>query len=150
MPGIVSWVLFLVATAAPVAASSACGDVCNAAREMLGDLDPWEPQDLRQAGGEVPAKPDVACPLEYVSLGLIGWYRRSLSEQSVARCPFVISCSVFAQEAIRRYGFLRGICLFIDRNMYRENRQMYELYDFAEMSQGVLKLDDRFFLDPVE
>jgi hypothetical protein len=76
----------------------------------------------------------------------IVWYQHDVSPSSIDRCPFLISCSHYAQRAIAAYGFLKGLCLFIDRNLYRENMEMFRLYALIQKQNGTLKLDDSFFL----
>ena len=51
-------------------------------------------------------------------------------------------------RAIENHGFLLGISLFIDRNIYRENSHMYENYDLVLGEDGSMKLDDEFYLSP--
>jgi putative component of membrane protein insertase Oxa1/YidC/SpoIIIJ protein YidD len=77
---------------------------------------------------------------------LIGLYRRKVAPHSIARCPFYISCSNYAQQAIRRYGLGIGLCYFIDRHFYREHIFAYRLYEMREAAEGVLKLDDSYYL----
>lgn len=110
------------------------------------DLEPWEPEDLKKEPHSFPSITNPARLPNDLSLGLIRWYQKNISAVSIERCPFFPSCSNFAAEAIKQYGFLIGLCLFIDRNLYRENPQMYGLYNFIEVSHGVLKLDDRYYL----
>lgn len=83
---------------------------------------------------------------EDASLTMIHWYQNDVATQSIQRCPFVTSCSKFTEIAIKRYGFIQGICLFIDRNLYRENSEMYQLYERYQLPNGVLKLNDDYYL----
>ena len=41
-------------------------------------------------------------------LWLIGFYRRSISPYTPPSCRFTPTCSAYAEEAISRYGVLRG------------------------------------------
>jgi len=41
-------------------------------------------------------------------LWLLGVYRRRFSPLFPARCRFYPSCSTYAEEAVRKYGLLRG------------------------------------------
>lgn len=93
-----------------------------------------------------PATPDFSL-LKEIAEGLISIYQREISPHSISRCPFSISCSAFAKQAIDRYGLL-GLAKFIDRYYYRENREALVHYRLVEKSQGILKLDDSFFLSP--
>ena len=81
-----------------------------------------------------------------MGLGLIRWYQRDISTRSISRCPFSISCSNYAARAVERHGLLVGVCLFIDRNLYRENAGMVARYSLVEGADGALRLDDGFFL----
>lgn len=111
------------------------------------DLVPWEPEELRHETRQEVAPLNPAHLPALASLMLIRWYQNDIAPNSISRCPFYPSCSAFAEEAILEHGFLLGLCLFIDRNLYRENAQMYQFYDLIEASPGVLKLDDRHFLN---
>jgi hypothetical protein len=84
-----------------------------------------------------------------VSGAVIGFYRSSVSVNSVSRCPFEISCSSFALHAVQRYG-AAGIPLVIDRYFYRENVQAFSLYTRSVNPNGLVKLDDALFLSPFE
>ncbi|WP_332348120.1 MULTISPECIES: membrane protein insertion efficiency factor YidD [Asaia] len=44
-------------------------------------------------------------------LALLHVYRRYISPQLGTNCRFYPSCSVYAQEALRRHGVLRGLWL---------------------------------------
>ena len=77
---------------------------------------------------------------------LIGFYRRHTATNSISRCPFAISCSRYAEEAIGHFGFVHGLLLFIDRHLYREHTYAWDLYPVVESPDGVLRLDDGFFL----
>jgi len=46
-----------------------------------------------------------------VALALIKLYRLTLSPLLGTHCRFHPTCSIYAQEAISKYGFLRGIYL---------------------------------------
>jgi len=115
----------------------------------LQDLEPWETEDLqKQDHSGVRSIPNPARLPRALSLRLIRWYQRDIATRSIPRCPFSPSCSNFAVQAIERYGLLSGLCLFIDRNLYRENPQIYDLYNLVQISHGILKLDDQYFLRP--
>ena len=78
---------------------------------------------------------------------LISFYQKDISTESVSRCPFSISCSVFCRKAINQYGAV-GIALFVDRYFYRENFDIYSHYKLLQTHNGILKLDDELFLFP--
>lgn len=42
------------------------------------------------------------------ALGLIAFYRRAVSPLLPPACRYVPTCSAYAEEAIRKYGFARG------------------------------------------
>jgi putative component of membrane protein insertase Oxa1/YidC/SpoIIIJ protein YidD len=116
--------------------------------ESAQDLIPWEKGEVEIRGG--PVKPDFVGPqslFSSASTALIRCYQRRVSANSVARCPFVVSCSDFALQAVQRHGFLMGLCLFIDRSFYRENPQIGDLYPYRQQNLGLLRLDDSFYLD---
>ena len=83
--------------------------------------------------------------LPVVADQLISFYQTNISPQSISRCPFKISCSMFAQKAIERYGIF-GVAMFIDRYYYRENHEAFAHYKLVVTDQGILKLDDALFL----
>ena len=49
------------------------------------------------------------------ALGLIGFYRRAISPLLPPSCRYVPTCSAYADEAIRKYGFARGSWLTVRR-----------------------------------
>ena len=86
-------------------------------------------------------------PLAELALRTISYYQTTISSRSIDRCPFKTSCSRYAVEAIQLHGAVAGMALFVDRNMYRENAPAYEKYDLWEDDEGVLKINDDFFLE---
>ena len=111
---------------------------------------PWEPEDLPVAEAaswtEPLQKPALLKPL---AQSAIQFYRRRIAIESTDRCPFHISCSRFAEKAVQRFGFVRGIALFIDRHFFREHvgaRQYYSLREALVNNRITLKLDDSFYL----
>jgi putative component of membrane protein insertase Oxa1/YidC/SpoIIIJ protein YidD len=117
-----------------------------AALDAPSDLIPWDPEDVLLPRQEAPVPTGPSGLTSAAALWLIHKYQTGVSTHSIQRCPFHISCSNFALEAIKRHGFLVGLCMFVDRNLYRENPGAYAAYDLIETSAGALKLDDRFFL----
>lgn len=111
---------------------------------------PWEPEDLPVAESvswtKPPQKPALLKPL---AQSAIQFYRRHIAIESTDRCPFHISCSRFAEKAVQRFGFVRGIALFIDRHFFREHigaQQYYALRETLVNNRITLKLDDSFYL----
>lgn len=76
----------------------------------------------------------------------IGGYQESIGPRSISRCPFAISCSNYALQAVHLHGPVVGIMYFIDRNLYRENPGTPYMYPLIETESRVLKLDDSYFL----
>ena len=99
--------------------------------------EPWEWEDI-----------ELNSPQNYISSKnyLINFYQNQISSKSISRCPFYISCSNYATIAICKHGWFKGILYFIDRNFYRENFSAWYLYPFKEKQNGVLRLDDSYFL----
>jgi hypothetical protein len=104
--------------------------------------DAWEPEE-RDATASQNKKNFSLLPV--VADQLISFYQTNISPQSISRCPFKISCSMFAQKAIERYGIF-GVAMFIDRYYYRENHEAFAHYKLVVTDQGILKLDDALFL----
>ncbi|MBM4170158.1 MAG: membrane protein insertion efficiency factor YidD [Ignavibacteria bacterium] len=113
------------------------------------DSVPWEPDDLPRRGAKLPTAPNPARVFQDAALSLIGVYQNRIGPLSIHRCPYTPSCSNFARRAIERHGLFVGLCMFIDRNMYRENPGMFRHYNLRRLPGGVLKLDDQFFLGEV-
>ena len=44
-------------------------------------------------------------------VGLLGLYRKMLSPLLGQRCRYYPSCSTYAEQAVRRYGIIRGLVL---------------------------------------
>ena len=60
-------------------------------------------------GADVPAHPQIA------SIPLLDFYQAFISRADGQRCPMVPTCSQYAQQAFRRYGFIKGWVLACDR-----------------------------------
>lgn len=105
-------------------------------------VDSWEPEERGATSLQHPRKFSL---LPAVADQLISLYQTKISPQSISRCPFKISCSMFAQRAIDRYGIF-GVAMFIDRYYYRENHEAFAHYTLVVTNQGILKLDDALFL----
>lgn len=50
-----------------------------------------------------------------LALSLIRFYRKGISPYTLPSCRFEPTCSAYAEEAISRYGALRGGWLFLRR-----------------------------------
>lgn len=117
------------------------------ARESYVELSSWEPEDIVPISSILDTTRDyVINPGILVANKLIEFYQRKIAPQSISRCPFYISCSNYAYQALKKYGLIVGICIFIDRYFYRENPGSYLHYELRETESGVLKLDDAFYL----
>ena len=62
-------------------------------------------------------------------LGTIRIYQLFISTQDLSVCNFTPSCSHFAQEAIRRYGFIRGVLMTSDRLQRCNSMSIYYPWD---------------------
>ncbi|MDP8237446.1 MAG: membrane protein insertion efficiency factor YidD [Candidatus Hatepunaea meridiana] len=93
------------------------------------------------------SKAQAPGPYQTLALSLIELYQKHSSERSLHRCPFYTSCSNFASRSIVEYGLLSGTTRFFDRYYFRENFASSQNYPFKTKDDGVLKLDDDFFLE---
>ncbi|MEX2530257.1 MAG: membrane protein insertion efficiency factor YidD [Gemmatimonadota bacterium] len=50
-----------------------------------------------------------------LALALIRFYQKGISPFTAPSCRFVPTCSSYAHEAIERFGFRRGIWIFLKR-----------------------------------
>lgn len=118
-----------------------------AAQQGVPFDEPWE-SDLPRAAA--PSKPAIYqtdtsySPLRLLVRAGIGLYRDHVSRHSVSRCPFAVSCSRFAAEAVERHG-AAGLLLFIDRYFYREHAFAFTHYPLRLLHGGYLKLDDALY-----
>ncbi len=62
-------------------------------------------------------------------LSLIGFYQRHISPHTLKACRFVPTCSQYAQEAIQKYGALKGSWLAIKRLLRCNPFYKGDLYD---------------------
>ena len=49
--------------------------------------------------------------MKHLLLALIRFYRRRVSPLSPPRCRFIPTCSQYAQEAVEKYGAVKGSAL---------------------------------------
>ena len=119
------------------------------ADEYASELEvPWEPEDL-PLGDPARFQPPPPALLKSLARPAILFYRQRIASQSTDRCPFLISCSHFCEKAVERFGFVRGVALFIDRHFFREHAGAPHLYSLRETyrhNRIKLKLDDSFYL----
>lgn len=121
--------------------------VCQELPTQTAYEEPWEKEDISSQEEQNYYSSGIrSLPFEQLSRALISWYQKDVSTKSISRCPYAISCSRFAKRAIEEHGFLLGISLFIDRNLFRENSHMYENYELVLSEDGSMKLNDEFFL----
>lgn len=104
--------------------------------------EPYEAEDL---GPQAPtADPSVAMgPLSELALAAIRYYQVHIGPTSVSRCPYLVSCSVFAYDQVYRLGFF-GIPAVIDRIFYRENIDTFRHYPSYILPSGLVRHDDSF------
>ena len=62
-------------------------------------------------------------------LSLIGFYQRHISPHTPKSCRFVPTCSQYAQEAIQKYGALKGGWLAFKRLLRCNPFYKGDLYD---------------------
>lgn len=53
--------------------------------------------------------------MKHLLIGAILLYRRFISPMTPPCCRFSPTCSTYGLEAVRRFGFLRGVILTADR-----------------------------------
>ncbi|MBN1410261.1 MAG: membrane protein insertion efficiency factor YidD [Spirochaetales bacterium] len=107
----------------------------------------WEPDEVEQ---KTVLRKDESIEKdlnESLAVSFIRFYQENINPNSITRCPFYISCSNFALQAIQKYGFIPGVILFIDRIYYRENSEAFKHYPKKRNDEFYLKLNDSFFLN---
>ena len=67
--------------------------------------------------------------MKRVLLGLIRFYQRHISPHRPSSCRFVPTCSQYAQEAIQKYGALKGGWLAFKRLLRCNPFYKGDLYD---------------------
>jgi len=116
-------------------------------QDQYVEISPWEEEDTKPVYYYLNTSGNYeTSPFMLVANKLIKLYQKEISPQSISRCPFYISCSNYAYQAINRHGLIVGIAFFIDRNLYRENIESHLHYQLRETQFGVLKLDDSYYL----
>lgn len=121
-----------------------CGLKVSCAEQYI-EKDSWEQEDLKLKNIKQINNIHYSF-FNIITKNIIKKYQKKRSKYSLSRCPFFISCSNYAVLVIEKYGFIKGICLFIDRNFYRENQFASFYYPLTELDNGILKLDDSFFI----
>jgi putative membrane protein insertion efficiency factor len=71
----------------------------------------------------------------------IKFYQETISAHDGARCLFYPTCSQFAGQAVKEYGFFLGVLMTIDRMVYREDPLSLQYYSYDEKK-------DRY-IDPI-
>jgi hypothetical protein len=109
-------------------------------------INAWEPEEeLSHFNTYEPSDISFSVLFTHTANTLITYYQTTLSTNSIRRCPYKISCSNFAKEAIKRY-YIFGVHAIVDRYFFRENSEMFAHYKPVQIENGVIKLDDAFFL----
>ena len=67
--------------------------------------------------------------MKRILLAMIGFYRRRISPHTPSSCRFVPTCSQYAQEAIQKYGALKGSWLAFKRLLRCNPFYKGDLYD---------------------
>ena len=119
-------------------------------KEVAGsyvEIDSWEPDDLENDEALYQESKGLVFPISSFSLSLIRIYQKGVSPNStMERCPYKTSCSNFTYQSISEKGVFIGILLFLDRYYYRENPSIPYNYPLYENEEGILKLNDDFYL----
>lgn len=111
------------------------------------EINSWEPDDLEHDEALYQKSKGLVSPVNLVFLSLIRFYQKRISSNStIERCPYKTSCSSFAYQSISEKGVFLGILLFLDRYYYRENPSIPYNYPLYETEEGILKLNDDFYL----
>ena len=117
------------------------------ADKVYEEITAWEPEDIEPIYKKLEIDNKFEPTLiKLLFNNLINWYQSDISSNTIKRCPFFISCSNFAQQAITQYGFFIGICFFIDRNLYREHNYSSIYYFLRESDTMLLLLDDSYYI----
>lgn len=67
-------------------------------------------------------------PVDVLLEKAVAFYQEDISQHSIKRCPFTVSCSNYFITEVKNKGLLRGFANFIDRYFYRENRFLNNKY----------------------
>lgn len=120
--------------------------ICSSANCQSTDYtyDSWEKGEAFTASPSILNEPG-SNPLVSGMQAFIHLYQSKAAPNSISRCPFLISCSHYADDALTKYG-LFGVPVFIDRFFYRESSELFELYPKVFVN-GKPKYDDSFYLN---
>ncbi|MEK6606028.1 MAG: membrane protein insertion efficiency factor YidD [Myxococcota bacterium] len=110
-----------------------------APREPVAIAEPWEPVPR---GAHVPGDEPRFAPFGDLALAAVRLYRARIAPRSIARCPFVVSCSTLALRSVESEGLFLGLLRFIDRFFFRETPAALSLYRSVYLPDGALRLDD--------
>jgi hypothetical protein len=121
--------------------------VTRAARAAEPADEPWEPALATPSPPPAPA-PSGFAPVADLALAAIDHYRSAIGPKSIARCPYLCTCSAFARRAIEVHGFVLGLVLFVDRFFYRENRQLVQHYEPVIGDDGRMRWSDLADAEP--
>ncbi len=120
--------------------------LCISQQKDVELVDSWEPEEyLNISSTTLNIDQPSFNIVKILSDNLISYYQSNISPLSIDRCPFEISCSNYAKEAISRHGII-GLIMFTDRYFYRENVAAYQNYKIIERKNRILKLDDKIYL----
>ena len=121
--------------------SAAMAFVALPASAQLREPEPWEPDLAPPAAISTTPAPGFH-PVTDVARAAIRFYQTDIGSRSVARCPYAVSCSRFAANAIEQDGLLLGLLSFVDRFFFRENAAALQHYGWARTADGQTRLDD--------
>lgn len=112
---------------------------CSVAHADPIDL-PFEPVVAGVA--PAPPEPPPVAPFREVARALVERYQETASPVSIARCPYVVSCSALALRSLQQESLAVALLRFVDRFFFRENADAPAHYELRHQAGGRLLLDD--------
>lgn len=107
-----------------------------------GQVPPDLPFEPAPPGAPPLPPPPPFAPFRELSLALVERYQETAAPISVARCPFALSCSALAHQALHEEGLPVALIRFVDRFFFRENAGTPDHYTLRRAPGGRLLLDD--------
>ena len=73
---------------------------------------------------------EVNNEIEFLAANLFVFYKKFVSSQDAMSCGFHPSCSVYGSDAVKRFGFAKGMSETFDRisRCHNFNRKEYPIY----------------------
>jgi Putative membrane protein insertion efficiency factor len=116
-------------------------------QDTVDGWDVWEAEDLTASSVASDDRSFALGPINELMLAAIAYYQVEIGPNSISRCPYLVSCSVYASHAIGEYG-LFGLPIFFDRYFFRENADTFTKYPRYILPSGVIRYDDAAFRLP--